>query len=112
MTASTFISQDEMLETLGSPLVSQVVARFRQLAFIPPNFLAQIAREALSEKWGNNNFALEKYLSVHIPWAIEQNAYTYSGDQLFFTAGHLQTRYGTPIYIVFERHTGQQPQKL
>src|SRR5690606_13755723 len=36
---------------------------------------------------------------------------TSSESQLYVTAGHLQTRYGTPLYLVFERNTnpGRQP---
>lgn len=97
-------SQTVMLKALGDPYTKDVVARFRKLAFISPNLVQKLADQALNENWGNNNFALEKYLAVHIPWAIEQCAFTTSENQIYIAAGHLQTRYGTPLYLVFERN--------
>ncbi|WP_082674472.1 DUF3825 domain-containing protein [Thiohalocapsa sp. ML1] len=68
---------------------------------------------SLSEEWGTNNYVLEKYLAVHIPWAIEQGKFTHSHNQFYVTAGHLQTRYGTPLYLVFgENQNAQQPWRL
>ncbi len=60
---------------------------------------------------GKDDYALEKYLAVHVAWSIEQKRYTTSPKQLIVTAGHLQTRYGTPVYLVFEknRYAGRQP---
>lgn len=45
------------------------------------------------------------------PSASEQNRHSESENQMFVTAGHLQTRYGTPMYMVFERNAnvGRQP---
>jgi len=64
-----------------------------------------LADIALAEKWGTNKFALEKYLAVLIWWAIEQERFTHHQErQLYFSVGCLQTRYGTPLYLVFERN--------
>lgn len=103
--------RDELLTALGDPYTNEVVARLRRFAHIPQGIFTTLSRDALSENWGSDNYALEKYLAVHLAWSIEQQKYTTSSDQLFIAAGHLQTRYGTPIYLVFERNTnaGRQP---
>lgn len=105
------ISQDELLEELGDPYTNKVVDRFYRLSFIPPQNLDRLAKAALSEHWGSKNYVLAKYLAVHVPWAIEQGRFTTTDNQFFATAGHLQTRYGTPLYLVFERNKkpGQEP---
>ena len=94
-------SKDEMLSTLGTSLTNAVVDRLRRLAHIPEWRLAELSRAALSETWGDGNYVLEKYLSVHVAWSIEQDRYTEGDSQIYVTAGHLQTRYGTPLYLVF-----------
>lgn len=98
-----FISQEELSGALGDSLTNEVVARLRRLAQVPQLQLQILSRAALSEMWGENDYALEKYLAVHLAWSIEQERYTVSQNQLFLTAGHLQTRYGTPVYLVFEK---------
>ena len=105
------VSHEELVAALGEPLTNEVVARLRRLAQIPATQLTTLSRSALSEVWGAQDYALEKYLAVHIAWSIEQQRYTKSHNQLFITAGHLQTRYGTPLYLVFERNSnvGRQP---
>lgn len=103
---------DDLKEPWGTPFTAQAVQRFRRFAFIPRQRIDDLAALALSENWGNNNFALEKYLSIVIWWAIEQECFTHSEErQVYFSAGSLQTRYGTPLYLVFERNRrpGQQP---
>ncbi|MBI3005300.1 MAG: DUF3825 domain-containing protein [Ignavibacteriales bacterium] len=101
--------QQELLEQLGSPYTNRVVDRLHRFAVIPPQILTSLATQALTEHWGNDNYVLEKYLSVHIPWSIEQNRYTHSENQFYSTAGHLQTRYGTPIYLVFAQNAAGTP---
>ncbi len=96
--------QETLVGQLGNGLTNRVVERLHQFAYIPPNLLEQLASDALNEEWGNNFYALEKYLAVHIAWAIEQGKYTHSHNQFYVTAGHLQTRYGTPLYLVFEEN--------
>jgi hypothetical protein len=105
------VSKDELLAALGDAFTNEVVARLRRLAHLPNAQLTALNRAALSENWGNDNYVLEKYLAVHVGWSIEQDRYTMSNNQMFVTAGHLQTRYGTPLYMVFEPNTnlGRQP---
>lgn len=105
------VTHEEMIEALGTPYTNQAVRRFRALAHIPRAHLESLATSALNENWGNNLYVLEKYLAVHIAWSIEQRRYSTSDNQIFITAGHLQTRYGTPLYMVFEKNEnpGQQP---
>jgi hypothetical protein len=106
-----FIAKVELVTALGDAMTNEVVARLRRLAHIPDTQIAALGRAALSENWGRDNYALEKYLAVHLAWSVEQDRYTASSTQSFVTAGHLQTRYGTPLYIVFERNNniGRQP---
>lgn len=105
------VPKEELLAQLGNAFTNQVVARFQRLAHIPERWLNELSKAALHENWGNDGYALEKYLAVHVAWSIEQDRYTSSDGQLYVTAGHLQTRYGTPLYIIFERNNnvGRQP---
>jgi hypothetical protein len=107
-------TRDELLDQLGSPYTNEVVARLHRFAFVPDNMVEKLAKDALSEQWGANNFVLRKYLAVHVPWAIEQERFTLGKDQLYVTAGHLQTRYGTPLFLVFQRidEPGKSPWRL
>lgn len=102
--------QAKMLSELGEARTNQVVQRFQQFAFLPNAVIESLAEQALSEQWGANNYVLKKYLAVHVPWAIEQGYYTTSANQFYVRAGHLQTRYGTPLYLVFEANTQGYPQ--
>lgn len=103
--------QTQMVKDLGDPCTNQVVKRFQHFAFLPNAIIDSLAGQALSEQWGANNYALKKYLAVHVPWAIEQGYYTTSANQFYVRAGHLQTRYGTPLYLIFEANDAghQQP---
>lgn len=105
------VSKPDLVAALGAAATNEVVARFRRLAHMPRHQLEAVARAALNENWGADHYVLEKYLAVHVAWSIEQDRFTASDDQLFVTAGHLQTRYGTPLYLVFERNSnsGRQP---
>jgi hypothetical protein len=98
-------TQEELLEDLGSSATQKVVERFHRFAYSPPRLIDALAKEALQEEWGLEYFVLEKYLSVHVAWSIEQGRFSQSDNQFYVTAGHLQTRYGTPLYLVFERNT-------
>ena len=105
------VTQEELIDAPGTPYTNHAVGRLRTLAHIPYAHLQTLATTALIENWGNSLYVLEKYLAVHTAWSIEQQRYTASDNQLFITAGHLQTRYGTPIYMIFEKNQnpGQQP---
>jgi len=106
-------TREEMVTVLGSSETNKSVERFKKLGFIPPQLVQSLASQALNEEWGQSHYALQKYLAVHVSWAIEQGAYTASEDQIFFAAGHLQTRYGTPLYLAFEKNKNPvYPQQL
>lgn len=97
-------THSELLEALGSSATNHVVERFRKFSRIPTSALNSLYGRLLHEEWGDKHFALLKYLSVQIPWSIEQERYTLSENQFYITAGQLQTRYGTPLYLVFEKN--------
>ena len=105
------IGQNQLLDQLGSSYTNKVVERLHGFSFMPPQNVDRLSKAALSEHWGTKNIVLLKYLAVHVPWAIEQGRFTATESQFFVTAGHLQTRYGTPLYLVFEpnKNTGQEP---
>lgn len=108
--------QDKLLEQLGDPYTNKPLDRLYKFAFLPTDVLDSLAGnerkqgEALSEVWGARNYAIKKYLAVNIAWSIEQMKYTVSSNQFYVTAGHLQTRYGTPLYLVFQKNkNSEQP---
>jgi hypothetical protein len=108
------VSQAELLSQLGNPATPKTVDRLYRFAFLPISTIERLAQDALSEEWGREFFALKKYLAVHVAWSIEQSQYTFNGDQLVLAAGSLETRYGTPLYLIFEpnREPGRQPWAL
>jgi len=103
--------QQTLLDQLGDPYTNKLVARFKRFAFMPPQNLEALSKAALAEEWGPRRFVLEKYLAVHVPWSIEQGRFTTRDDEIYVAAGHLQTRYGTPLYLVFDpnRNPGREP---
>jgi hypothetical protein len=105
-------SKDELLQAWGDPLTNEVVARLHRFAHIPQPLMDELAHQALTEAWGRDNYVLTKYLAVHLAWAVEQERFSSSQTQIYFTAGHLQTRYGTPLYLVFEPNRQQNRQPL
>ncbi|WP_370323780.1 DUF3825 domain-containing protein [Euzebya sp.] len=80
------------------------VQGLKQFSFVPDEVRDRLASLALDEDWGENNFVLVKYLAVQVPLSLQQGRYTWFNNQLTLTAGTLQTRYGTPLYIIFERN--------
>jgi len=96
--------RNELLQAWGDPYTSRVVDRLHHFAFIPNELLEKLSTMALPENWGNNNHVLKKYLAVQVAWSIEQGQFTEGENQFYVTAGHLQTRYGTPIYLAFARN--------
>lgn len=78
------------------------VKGLHSFAYIPDDVLRRLAEIALDEDWGPAYFVLEKYLAEHVPLSLAQGRYTPFEGHLTLTAGSLQTRYGTPIYLVFE----------
>lgn len=106
--------QTELMEQLGSSYTNKVVERFKDFAYIPPFIIERLKNDALNEEWGNDKFVLQKYIAIHVAWSIEQGKYTHSDNQFYVTAGHLQTRYGTPLYLVFAKNTsgGSAPWRI
>lgn len=111
MNCHSVFDKQSLLADLGEIDTAEVVPSLRRFAFLPDEKLSRLAGDATDENWGKNNFALEKYLAVHIIWSILQERYTHSSDQLNFAAGHLQSTNGTPLYLVFKRNDiqGKQP---
>ncbi len=105
------LNQEKMIDILGDSHTIGVDGRLKNLVFLPPKQIESLASLALPEKWGKNNYCLTTYLAVHVAWSIEQGQFSTSKNQIYVTAGHLQTRYGTPIYIVLEENSipGKQP---
>ncbi|MFY0993526.1 DUF3825 domain-containing protein [Pseudomonas juntendi] len=103
---------EKLREDIGSGYTNEVVRRLNSFAYVPVPVLNSLAEASLTENWGNNNHVLKKYLGASIAWSIEQGAVTFSDDQFYMTAGHLQTRYGTPLYLVFTAGDRGAPWKL
>jgi hypothetical protein len=108
------VSQSDLLSQLGNPATPKTVDRLYRFAYLPNSIIERLAHEALNEEWGRDFFSLKKYLAVHVAWSIEQSQYSFNGEQLVLAAGSLQTRYGTPLYLIFEpnREAGRQPWAL
>ena len=108
------VSKEELLSQLGNPATPKTVDRLYRFAYLLGSVLERLAHEALTEEWGADLFALKKYLAVHVAWSIEQGQYVFNENQLVVSAGSLQTRYGTPLYLIFEpnRQTDRQPWAL
>lgn len=100
--------QEGLLKALGNPLTNRVIESFRRFAYFPQSLLSIIAETALSENWGANNSVLNYYLATHVRWSIEQGYYTFDAEKFYVTAGCLQTRYGTPIYLSFSKNRRQE----
>jgi len=111
MIDAPMVEQSELLAHLGSALTNRPTERLRRFAFIPQPLLEGLAGEALNETWGRDTYVLMKYLAITLGWSIEQGRYTIGDEQFYLTAGTLQTRYGTPLYLVFEKNhlQGRQP---
>ncbi len=97
-------TREELRQQLGDLETNELVPAFKRFAFIPHESLERLAGDALSENWGRDSYVLLKYIAVHVPWSIQQGLFIAQGEQFVVTAGHLQTRYGTPLYLVFERN--------
>ena len=108
------VTKETLLEQFGNSATPKSVERLHRFAYVPDSMVDRLSKDALAEEWGPNNFVLEKYLAVHIPWSIEQGQFVFLNNQLYVAAGSLQTRYGTPLFVAFEpnRHPGQQPWAL
>ncbi|HBO3635902.1 DUF3825 domain-containing protein [Pseudomonas aeruginosa] len=105
---------EKLQADIGSGYTQKIVKRLHDFAYIPMPVLEEIKSNALSENWGKNLQALKKYLAVNVAWSVEQGRVTFGEDQFYLTAGSLQTRYGTPLYLVFMAgdEEGKAPWKL
>jgi hypothetical protein len=88
------------------------VGCLHRLAYIPDDKLVRLATTVLDENWGQNSWVLERYLAVHIGLGVTQRRYVMHESRLVMSAGFLQTRYGTPVYLSFERNREQDRQPL
>ena len=70
-----------------------------RFCFVPGGRLAFLKELAVEEDWGDKDYALLRYLAVHVRLAIEQDRYALNDDQLVLTAGRLATPSGNPIYV-------------
>ncbi|MBS68050.1 MAG: hypothetical protein CMK98_06815 [Pseudomonas sp.] len=104
---------EQLRNDIGDGYTNHLIDRLHKFAYIPDKILGELAEQALNENWGRNLHVLKKYLAVHIAWSIEQGKVTFSEDQFYLAAGNLQTRYGTPLYLVFvQGEPGRSPWKL
>ncbi len=90
-------SRDELLACFGPDYLS--IQSLFSFCFVPGGRLSFLKELTLEEHWGDNNFALLKYLAVHVRLAIEQGRYAWNGEQVVLCAGRLCTPNGAPIYI-------------
>ena len=96
--------EDAALEGLLAPFQPHrpgEVKGLKTFAFLPESVIQRLATLALDEDWGKDHFVLTKYLAEHVPMSLRQGRFSSFEGELTVTAGSLQTRYGTPIYLVF-----------
>ncbi|MHC4893872.1 MAG: hypothetical protein ACYTFV_11030 [Planctomycetota bacterium] len=99
-------TQAELLQAFGDGDLSlQALFRF---AFFPAGRLQHLRELLPDEPWGENHFALLRYLAVHVRLAIEQARYEWNAQQLIVAAGRLSTADGLPIYLGFVPNSSAQ----
>lgn len=108
-TKSKFEHSDLIL-ALGSEYTNNLLEPLRGFAYCHATCFEELARQSLPEHWGNDNHVLRGYTATHVSWAIRQGQYSRSDTQFYVCAGHLQTRYGTPLYLVFEENQKRECQ--
>jgi hypothetical protein len=109
ISSSIHPSRAQLLADFGAEYLSiQSLFRF---CFVPGGRVGLLKQLAPEEEWGFNDFALLKYLAVHVRLAIEQSRYVWNGDQIVLTAGRLATSKGAPIYVGLVRNStpGENP---
>jgi len=80
------------------------VESLHKLAYVPDDKVARLATKILEENWGRNNWVLKRYLAVHVGLTVRQKRHVIHEGRVVLCAGHLQTRYGTPIYLSFDKN--------
>jgi hypothetical protein len=78
-------------------------------AYLPEDKIERLAHAALKEQWGRGNKVLKRYLALHVGLAVRQGKFVQQDGGLIFCAGHLQTRYGNPLYLRFEENKQLKP---
>lgn len=87
----------ELTAAFGEEELS-VQALFR-FCYLPAGRLSFLKDLAVPEEWGERDFALLKYLAVHLHLAVTQGRFVWNGSQLVAAAGSLTTPSGAPIYL-------------
>lgn len=90
-------TREELIANFGADYLS--IQSLFSFCFVPGGRLSLLKELTLEEHWGDNNFALLKYLAIHVRLAIEQSRYVWNGEQIVLTAGRLCTPTSAPIYI-------------
>lgn len=90
-------TRERLLADFGDEYLS-IQALFR-FCYLPAGRLSFLKELAVDEQWGTRDFALLKYLAVHLRLSIEQGCYLWNEGQLVMTAGNLTTKTGAPIYL-------------
>ena len=90
-------SRASLLADFGDEYLS-IQALFR-FCYLPAGRLSLLKELTVDEEWGIRDFALLKYLAVHLRLGIEQGCYVWNEEQLVVTAGSLTTKTGAPIYL-------------
>ncbi len=88
------------------------VGCLHRLAYVPDDKLSRLAATVLDETWGRDLWLLERYLAVHVGLAVRQGRFVTHEGRLVMSAGYLQTRYGTPVYLSFEKNREADRQPL
>jgi len=73
---------------------------------LPPERLSLLKDLAAPEDWGEGEAVLQRYLALHIPLAIGQGRYVWSGSQIAMRAGHLATLEGAALYVGLAKTDG------
>lgn len=94
---------EQLLASFGEEELS-IQALFK-FCYVPAGRLSFLKDLAVPEEWGARDFALLKYLAVHMHLAIAQGAFVWNGDQLVMAAGQLTTAQGAPIYLGISPNT-------
>lgn len=75
---------------------------------LPAELLTRVKDLAAPEDWGDEDAVLQRHLAVHVPLAIEQGRYVWTGTQIVMRAGHLATAAGAGVYMGMARADGNR----
>jgi len=91
---------------LAADRAAQLHAR-GDLALDVPDDVTPLRVVAAPEDWGDDDHVLRSYLAVHVPMAVEQGRFVWSGEHLVVRAGSLVTEAGSPVYMGLSRASGR-----